>query len=178
MEKICIFCGRSLGRWERKSLYCGNGTQTVCKECYEKYSPMTNVERGLLAWETGRAESREELREFVEQAERTREEKQEKEREDREQKRTGKICLRCGGEMLDLGSMKLKLGEETFFSVTGTVLPADPWTCRSSGARTAERQNFTFLSRSKGRALPHGWMNTKFLGKSCVSGCHLDKIYL
>ena len=62
MEKICIFCGRSLGRWERKSLYCGNGTQTVCKECYEKYSPMTNVERGLLAWETGRAESREELR--------------------------------------------------------------------------------------------------------------------
>ena len=41
MEKICIFCGRSLGRWERKSLYCGNGTQTVCKECYEKYSPMT-----------------------------------------------------------------------------------------------------------------------------------------
>ena len=115
MEKICIFCGRSLGRWERKSLYCGNGTQTVCKECYEKYYPMTNVERGLLAWETGRAESREELREFVEQAERTREEKQEKEREDREQKRTGKICLRCGGEMLDLGSMKLKLGEETFF---------------------------------------------------------------
>ena len=115
MEKICIFCGRSLGRWERKSLYCGNGTQTVCKECYEKYSPMTNVERGLLAWETGRAESREELREFVEQAERTREEKQEKEREDREQKRTGKICLRCGGEMLDQGSMKLKLGEETFF---------------------------------------------------------------
>ena len=115
MEKICIFCGRSLGRWERKSLYCGNGIQTVCKECYEKYSPMTNVERGLLAWETGRAESREELREFVEQAERTREEKQEKEREDREQKRTGKTCLRCGGEMLDLGSMKLKLGEETFF---------------------------------------------------------------
>ena len=115
MEKICIFCGRALGRWERKSLYCGNGTQTVCKECYEKYSPMTNVERGLLAWETGRAESREELREFVEQAERTREEKQEKEREDREQKRTGKTCLRCGGEMLDLGSMKLKLGEETFF---------------------------------------------------------------
>ena len=115
MEKICIFCGRSLGRWERKSLYCGNGTQTVCKECYEKYSSMTNVERGLLAWETGRAESREELREFAEQAERTREEKQEKEREDREQKRTGKTCLRCGGEMLDLGSMKLKLGEETFF---------------------------------------------------------------
>lgn len=115
MEKICIFCGRALGRWERKSLYCGNGTQTVCKECYEKYSSMTNVERGLLAWETGRAESREELREFVEKAERTREEKQEKEREDREQKRTGKTCLRCGGEMLDLGSMKLKLGEETFF---------------------------------------------------------------
>ena len=81
MEKICIFCGRALGRWERKSLYCGNGAQTVCKECYEKYSPMTNVERGLLAWETGRAESREELREFVEQAERTREEKQEKERD-------------------------------------------------------------------------------------------------
>ena len=115
MEKICVFCGRSLGRWEKKSLYCGNGTQTVCKDCYEKYSPMTNVERGLLAWETGRAESREELREFVEQVKRTREEKQEKEREDREQKRTGKTCLRCGGEMLDLGSMKLKLGEETFF---------------------------------------------------------------
>ena len=90
MEKICVFCGRSLGRWEKKSLYCGNGTQTVCKDCYEKYSPMTNVERGLLAWETGRAESREELREFVEQVKRTREEKQEKEREDREQKRTGK----------------------------------------------------------------------------------------
>ena len=115
MEKICVFCGRSLGRWEKKSLYCGNGTQTVCKDCYEKYSPMTNVERGLLAWETGRAESREELREFVEQVKRTREEKQEKEREDREKKRTGKTCLRCGGEMLDLGSMKLKLGEETFF---------------------------------------------------------------
>ena len=133
MEKICVFCGRSLGRWEKKSLYCGNGTQTVCKDCYEKYSPMTNVERGLLAWETGRAESREELREFVEQVKRTREEKQEKEREDREQKRTGKTCLRCGG-----------------------VLPADPWTCRSSGARTAERQNFTFPSRSNGRVLPHG----------------------
>ncbi len=116
MEKICIFCGRSLGRWERKSLYCGNGTQTVCKECYEKYSPMTNVERGLLAWETGRAESREELREFVEQAERTRRGKAgEGEGETGNGSRTGKICLRCGGEMLDLGSMKLKLGEETFF---------------------------------------------------------------
>lgn len=115
MEKICVFCGRSLGRWEKKSLYCGNRTQTVCKDCYEKYSPMSNVERGLLAWETGRAESQEELREFVEQVEKTREERQEKEREDREQKRTGKTCLRCGGEMLDLGSMKLKLGEETFF---------------------------------------------------------------
>lgn len=114
MEKICIFCGRSLGRWERKSLYCGNGTQTVCKECYEKYSPMTNVERGLLAWETGRAESREELREFVEQAEKIRE----------------------------------------------------------------ERQSFIFPDRSNGGVLSHGWTDTKFLGKSCVSGCHLDKIYL
>lgn len=115
----------------------------------------------------------------MEQAERTREEKQEKEREDREQKRTGKICLRCGGEMLDLGSMKLKLGEETFFF--------SDWNRLASGSLDVqvlrcedclERQNFTFLSRSKGRALPHGWMNTKFLGKSCVSGCHLDKIYL
>lgn len=115
MEKICVFCGRSLGWREKKSLYCGNVTQTVCKDCYEKYSSMTNVERGLLAWETGRAESREELREFVEQMEKAREEKQEKERKDRERKGTGKACLRCGGEMLDLGAMKLKLGEETFF---------------------------------------------------------------
>ena len=112
MEKICVFCGRSLGWREKKSLYCGNGTQTVCKDCYEKYAPMTNVERGLLAWETGRAESREELREFVKQVEKDRE----------------------------------------------------------------ERQNFTFQSRSSGK--PHGWADTKFLGKSCVSGCHLDKIYL
>lgn len=103
MEKICIFCGRALGRWERKSLYCGNGTQTVCKECYEKYSPMTNVERGLLAWETGRQNPGRSCGNLWSRRKGAREEKQEKEREDREQKRTGKTCLRCGGEMLDLG---------------------------------------------------------------------------
>ena len=58
---------------------------------------MTNVERGLLAWETGRAESGRSCGNLWSRQERTREEKQEKEREDREQKRTGKICLRCGG---------------------------------------------------------------------------------
>ena len=56
MEKICIFCGRSLGRWERKSLYCGNGTQTVCKECYEKYYTMPTVERRFMDWEKRRPE--------------------------------------------------------------------------------------------------------------------------
>lgn len=115
MEKYCIFCGKTLGRWERKYLYCGNTTQNVCRDCYEKYIGRSNVELGFLAYETGRAESAGELKEFVERMERVREENEKKEKELRQRKITGKKCLRCGGEMLSLGSMKLKLGEETFF---------------------------------------------------------------
>lgn len=115
MEKCCVFCGKTLGRWEKKSLYCGNTTQNVCKECYEKYIGRSNVELGYLAYETGRAEAADELREFVERMEKVREENEEKEKSLRQKRITGKKCLRCGGEMLDMGSMKLKLGEETFF---------------------------------------------------------------
>lgn len=115
MEKCCVFCGKTLGRWEKKSLYCGNTTQNVCRECFDKYAGRTNVELGLLAYETGRAESAEELGKFVEQMKKTKEEEDEKKRELRQKRITGKKCLRCGGEMLNMGSMKLKLGEETFF---------------------------------------------------------------
>lgn len=115
MEKVCVFCGKILERRDKKSLYCGNKYQTVCKECYEMYRGRTNVELGFLAYETGRAESSKELGEFLERIKVGRETDKEKEEEVRETRMTGKKCLRCGGEMLDYGDMKLKLGEETFF---------------------------------------------------------------
>lgn len=115
MEKACIFCGKILGRWDKRSLYCGNTNQTVCRECFKTYCGRTNVELGFLAYETGRAESAEELGEFVERMKAAREVGEEKKKKARETRITGKKCLRCGGEMLDYGDMKLKLGEETFF---------------------------------------------------------------
>ena len=138
MEKICIFCGRSLGRWERKSLYCGNGTQTVCKECYEKYSPMTNVERGLLAWEAGQAESQETAGTLGAGGKDQRGKAGEGEggpgtEADRENMSPLRSRRDAGCRMHGPS-----WGRRPSFSVTGTVLPADPWTCRSSGARTAE----------------------------------------
>lgn len=115
MEKQCVFCKKPLGRWEKRLLYCGNVNQSVCKECFDKYSGRSNVELGFLAYETGRAESADQLKEFVERMQKVREENEEKKKEERQKRLTGKKCLRCGGEMLNHGSMKLKLGEETFF---------------------------------------------------------------
>ena len=115
MKRQCVFCGRSLGRWEKRLLYCGNANQTVCRECFDKYCGYTNVELGFLAYETGRAESADQLEEFVNRMKKVREENEEKKREERQRRLTGKKCLRCGKEMLDHGSVKLKLGEEPFF---------------------------------------------------------------
>lgn len=115
MEDRCIFCGEELGLLKRKKLYCGGVPQITCGSCYQKYSGLTAVERARLAWETGRASSRDELRAYLDHMDAVEERKAQQEKDEMRKLATGQSCLRCGGEMMDYGTVTLKLGEETFF---------------------------------------------------------------
>ena len=55
MARICVFCGKELGVFERDTLLAGNVSQPACKQCWNRLFEMPQEERGRLALETGRA---------------------------------------------------------------------------------------------------------------------------
>lgn len=102
-------------RFQKKSLWCGGVSETVCQDCYQKYVPYANEERARLALEEGCPVHRGELQQFAERMEAVKEARQRQQAEENQKRVTDKKCLRCGGRMLDCGPMMFKLGEESFF---------------------------------------------------------------
>lgn len=115
MENTCIFCRKTLGRFQKKSLWCGGASEIVCADCYQKYMPYANEERARLALEEGCPVHRMELQQFVERMEAVKEKREQQEALEAQKRVTDQKCLRCGGQMLDYGLMMFKLGEESFF---------------------------------------------------------------
>lgn len=115
MENYCIFCRKMLGRFQKKSLWCGGASEIVCQDCYQKYAPYANEERARLALEEGRPVHRMELQQFAERMEAVKAERELQQALENQKRVTDKQCLRCGGRMLDYGLMMFKLGEEVFF---------------------------------------------------------------
>lgn len=115
MKNRCVFCGRELGMMQRKKLHCGNAAQTVCVECYEKYKPLSAVERAEAALKTGRAEDMSKLRDYLEPVRRAQAEREEAQKIENDRRRSDRNCLRCHAGMVDYGFLTFKLGEETYF---------------------------------------------------------------
>ncbi len=115
MENTCIFCGKILRRFQKKSLHCGNSSELVCSDCFETYEPYNNVERAYLALEQGRPVNREGLREFTARMNALKEEKRAMREAEDKKRVSDKKCLRCDGRMLNYGPITVKLGEETCF---------------------------------------------------------------
>ena len=115
MRNNCIFCEKELGTLQKKKLYCGHSTQTVCADCYRQYSKLDSVKRAEAALDTGRAEDEEKIREYLDPIREMEKAKAERQKAQDEQRKSGKACLRCGADMLDYGEVTFKLGEETFF---------------------------------------------------------------
>jgi len=115
MKDSCIFCGISLGRFQRKKLSCGYTTQILCEDCYERYASLSAEERAEAALQTGRAEEPGEIQEYLDNIRRGRQKRADEEKTKVEKKVTDKVCLRCQGKMLDCGPVTFKLGEESFF---------------------------------------------------------------
>lgn len=115
MEDRCIFCGTTLGRLQKRKLFCGNTEQILCKNCYPKYEPLSAIERAEAALETGRAKDSAELQKYLENVRNARKKKEEERKANNEKRITDMECLRCKGKMLDYGPVTFKLGEETYF---------------------------------------------------------------
>ena len=97
MERICIFCGREIGRWRDEELLCGYELQTVCVDCWERYKKAPPIQRARLALESGRAKDPEGIRRFLEK-----EEAQEaRNAQRRERQRETLTC--CGQTMRAMG---------------------------------------------------------------------------
>lgn len=111
MAKTCIFCGKELGMFGSKRMLCGNVEQTVCPQCHELMSELSQQERGQRALDTGRAENPQGILAYLN---RMKEEEQRQERA-RQSLRTGDKCLRCGGPMERYGRKTFHLGEEGLF---------------------------------------------------------------
>ena len=115
MRDNCLFCEKELNMMQKKKLYCGHSTQTVCGDCYRRYKELNSVERAEAALNTGRAEDEAKIREYLDPIREMEKAKAEKQKAQDEQRKSGKSCLRCGADMLDYGDVTFKLGEETFF---------------------------------------------------------------
>ena len=114
MER-CIFCGKELGRLQKRKLYCGNSNQTLCADCRDRYKSLSAVERAQAAYDTGRAENMAQLRSYLDMVYEAREEREAEAAAKAERHVSDLKCLRCGGIMLDHGPVTFKLGEETYF---------------------------------------------------------------
>jgi len=107
MANVCIFCGKEPSLFNRRELNCGDTVQSVCGDCYKRYSPLSGKQRCRLALDTGRAQEPEKLQEALL--------KQETEAQaQRVKKLTDKVCLRCGAPMLKMGQQQFQLGEHSF----------------------------------------------------------------
>lgn len=111
MARICVFCGKELGVFERDTLLAGNVSQPACKQCWNRLFEMPQEERGRLALETGRALEPEKIMANLERYR----EREEKKAKARQALRTGEKCLRCGGPMEQCGLKRFHLGEEGLF---------------------------------------------------------------
>lgn len=115
MKDKCIFCRKELTIMQKKKLYCGNTSQTLCGECYRKYKKLSAVKRAEAALETGRATDAERLKEYLETVHQAHME-DEKERVQKRKKRISELkCMRCNDNMLNYGPLTFKLGEEKYF---------------------------------------------------------------
>jgi len=115
MKNQCIFCGRELTVMQKKKLYCGNTSQTLCGACYGKYKSLSAPERAEAALKTGRADDAEKLRAYLEPIRQAQMENEEAQKSKNKNRLSGMKCLRCSENMLDYGSVTFKLGEETYF---------------------------------------------------------------
>ena len=115
MAKVCAFCGKELGIFDRNTLLAGNVSQPACQDCWNRLLDLPQEERARLALETGRAVEPEALRSFLEAEEAQRKEQREAERRRRA---TGLTCRYCGGPMLNFQRKHFNMGEE------GLRLPA------------------------------------------------------
>lgn len=111
MARICVFCGKELGVFERDTLLAGNVSQPACKQCWNRLFEMPQEERGRLALETGRALEPEKIMANLERYR----EREEKKAKARQALRTGEKCPRCGGPMEQCGLKRFHLGEEGLF---------------------------------------------------------------
>ena len=116
MQGNCIFCRKELGLFQKKELSCGNTTQILCKECYEKYEPLSAVERAEAAFQTGRANDVVELKKYLENIWEAKAKKEEVRRQKNEKRVTDTECLRCQSKMIAYGPVTFKMGEETYWA--------------------------------------------------------------
>lgn len=107
-NKVCAFCGKSVGFFTRDALFCCNTSQPVCRDCYSQYLNVPDQERAEFLLRSGYPEDRETLRQNYETQRRW-------EEEARSARLSGLTCPRCGGAMLRRGRQTFKLGEETLF---------------------------------------------------------------
>lgn len=115
MKNQCIFCGRELTIMQKKKLYCGNTSQTLCGDCYGQYKSLSAVERAEAAYGTGRADDAAKLREYLETVRQAQLQRDEEKKTKARKRVSEKKCLRCNEQMLDYGAVTFKLGEETYF---------------------------------------------------------------
>ena len=106
MAEFCVFCGTELKWFGKNTLVCGNATQPVCKDCWEKYRGGSQVERCRELLTTGRAVDPETIRAFLEKEERELAEKQAK------RERLGQAMNCCGQPMTSLGVSEFQLGRQ------------------------------------------------------------------
>ena len=104
MSTVCALCGKKLSPFTREPLPCGDQQELFCSKCYDRVFDLSPLRRAHLLLSEGHPADPDGLRQALDdqQARQT-------------ARRTGKTCLRCGGEMLRRGEYQLKLGEETFF---------------------------------------------------------------
>ena len=121
MTKVCAFCGKELGIFDRNTLLAGNVSQPACQDCWNRLLDLPQGERARLALETGRAVEPEALRSFLEAEEAQRKEQREAERRRRA---TGLTCRYCGGPMLNFQRKHFNMGEE---GLLGGIVARDGW---------------------------------------------------
>lgn len=92
MAECCAFCGKELKVFGKETLWCGGVTQSVCRDCADRYVRAGQIERCRELLKTGRAREPEKVAAFLE-----REEKRQQERA--KWRERASRCPACGAEM-------------------------------------------------------------------------------
>ena len=104
MPDVCALCGKKLSPFAPDPLPCGDQSESFCSKCYARVFDLSPLGRARLVLSEGHPAHPDALRQALE-----------KQQARQAAYRTGKTCLRCGGEMFRRGEYQLKLGKETFF---------------------------------------------------------------